>query len=78
MFNANTVAKAKVVKSKFKNKFRVIVAFNVTQKNEEGKLLFPPQKKCAYVSGDLFETDVLRTLMQAQNILRTSNIELVG
>ena len=72
-----TAAKAKLVKNKKINTLRLIVAFNVTQTNKKGDYVFPVSKKCAYVSGDLQQEDVLRALAQAQQALRTNNIQLV-
>ena len=72
-----TAAKAKLVKNKKLNTLRLIVAFNVTQTNKKGDYVFPVSKKCAYVSGDLQQEDVLRALAQAQQALRTNNIQLV-
>lgn len=78
MFNANTLAKAKLVHNKKLNLYKLVVAFNVTQKNEvTQKLIFPVQKKCAFVSGDIAINEVFNALQQAKKALRTNNIVIV-
>lgn len=77
MLNTNTKAYAKLT---FNNKlrlYRLIVAFNVTQRNKNNELMFPQQKQCAYVSGDITLEDLQRTLQKAQDALQTNNIELL-
>ena len=80
-FNAkavNTTAYAKLVTNKLTNTQRLVVAFNVTQRNANNNLLFPPQSKCAYVSGDLYtQAHVQQQLQRAKQILNTNNIILV-
>ena len=77
----NTLAKAKILKNNKKNTFRVIAAFNVTQTNKKGQLMFPVQKKCNYVSSDynfpMQENDMQRIVKQMQFLLRTNNIMFV-
>ena len=76
----NCVAKAKLVKSKIANLYKLVVAFNVYETTKQfNKVVykFPVQKKCDYVSGDLLITDVATALQQAQKTLRTTNIVLV-
>ena len=73
----NTIAKAKIVKNKKLDTLRVIIAFNVTQTNKKGDYIFPVSKKCAYVSGDLQQEDVLDAINNAKQQLRTDNIVLV-
>lgn len=74
----NTLAKAKLVKSKIPNLYKLVVAFNVTQRNQKtGAYVFPVQSKCAYVSGDIELTEVQRCLQQASLVARTTNIILV-
>jgi isoleucyl-tRNA synthetase len=73
----NTVAKAKIIKNKKLDTLRLIVAFNVTQTNKKGDFIFPVSKKCAYVSGDLQQEDVLNAIHNAKQVLRTDNIVLV-
>jgi hypothetical protein len=78
MFNANTVAKAKLVHNKKLNLYKLVVAFNVTQKNEvTQKYIFPVQKQCAFVSGDITTADVFNVVQQAKKALRTNNIVIV-
>ena len=77
----NTLAKAILRYNKNKQLYKLVVAFNVTEKTEKGKWKFPPQNKCAYVSGDfVFETlqkDYTRILEDAKRVLRTDNIVVV-
>ena len=78
MLNTNTLARATLVKSKKTDNtqlYKLKVAFNVTQVNDAtGKYIFPTQKQCAYVSGDILLEDLQRTLLNAQQTLRTTNI----
>ena len=75
------VAKAKLIYVKNKETYKVVIAFNVTETNKNGKLKFPTQKQCNYVSGDIaYETlqkDVARTVEHAKKVLRTDNIVFV-
>lgn len=75
------VAKAKLLYNKQKETYKIVVAFNVTEKTEKGKYKFPVQKKCNYVSGDLnYETlqkDIENTVANAKAVLRTNNIVFV-
>ena len=75
------VAKAKLLYNKDKETYKIIVAFNVTETNKNGKFKFPTHKKCNYVSGDLnYETlqkDVENTVANAKKVLRTDNIVFV-
>jgi hypothetical protein len=86
MFNIakNTIAKAKLVYNKQKQLYKLVVAFNVHIKEKEnGDIvhIFPTQKKCDYVSGDIiYETlqkDLEYTINCAKKQLRTDNIEFV-
>lgn len=78
-FNTNTVAKAKLVKNKKLGTYKLVVAFNVTQKNPLfDSYIFPPQNKCAYVSGDIFDYEISSTLKAAKKALRTEIIFLAG
>jgi len=74
----NTVAKAKLVYNKKLNTYKLLVAFNVTQRNKKGQLMFPVQSKCNYVSGDLcaetLQKDLQRVLTNAEATLRTNAI----
>ena len=75
------VAKAKLIYNKEKETYKIIVAFNVTERTAKGKLKFPVQAKCNFVSGDLvYETlqaDVEKTIANAKAVLRTDNIVFV-
>ena len=73
----NTLAKAKLVKSKIPELYKLVVAFNVTQRNKKGQLMFPVQAKCAYVSGDISLEDLHSVLRNAEKTLRTNNIVIV-
>ena len=80
----NTLAKAKLVYNKQKELYKLVVAFNVhTKVKDNGDIvhIFPAQKQCNYVSGDLaYETlqaDTAYVLSQAKKQLRTDNIEFV-
>jgi len=80
----NTVAKAKLVYNKQKELYKLVVAFNVhTKIKENGDIvhIFPTQKKCAYVSGDIIyeelQKEVARLTETAKKQLRTDNIEFV-
>jgi len=78
---AANVAKAKVLFNKDKETYRIVVAFNVTETNKNGKLKFPVQKKCNFVSGDFvwetIQADKERIVAQAKEMLRTDNIVFV-
>lgn len=75
------IAKAKLIYVQNKDTFKIIVAFNVTETNKNGKFKFPAQNKCNFVSGDLnYETlqaDTLRVVADAKAVLRTNNIVFV-
>jgi hypothetical protein len=77
----NCLARATLVKSrKLQNTqfYKLKVAFNVTQINEAtGKYIFPTQKQCAYVSGDITIDDLGNVLVCVEKVIRTRNIELV-
>ena len=70
MFTTLVKAKAKIVRNKKLDTLRLIVAFNVYERTSKGELKFPTQSKCAYVSGDLQEADVLNALQAAKNAIR--------
>ena len=79
MFNKNTVAKAKLVYNAKLRMYKLVCAFNVTQRSATtNKLLFPVQAKCAYVSGDILLEDVPSTLAYASKVIGTNNIEFEG
>jgi hypothetical protein len=75
------VAKAKLVYIKKTDSIQVVIAFNVTARDAKGRLKFPVQKKCDFVSGHLpyktLEKDLERTLATAKQALRTDNIVFV-
>ena len=73
----NTVAKAKLVKSKIPTLYKLVVAFNVTEITKNGSYKFPTQTKCAYFSGDIAIEDVTRCMQVASLVTRTNNIVLV-
>lgn len=77
---ANT-AKAKLVYYKEKDTYKIVVAFNVYERNKKGQLKFPTQSKCDFVSGEFnyetFEADRERILNVAKKQLRTELIEFV-
>ena len=79
----NCIAYAKLVYNKKLQAYKVQIAFNVHKKlvGEEVKYVFPVQKQCNYVSGDLLaetlEADLQRTVASAQQQLRTTNIVFV-
>ena len=79
----NCIAYAKLVYNKKLKAYKVQFAFNVHKKlvGEEVKYVFPVQKQCNYVSGDLLadnlEAEVQRTIVTAQKSLRTTNIVFV-
>ncbi len=86
MFNIakNTIAKAKLIYNKEKELYKLVVAFNVHIKEKEnGDIvhIFPTQKKCDYVSGDIIydtlQKDLAYTINCAKKQLRTDNIEFV-
>ncbi len=79
----NCIAYAKLVYNKKLQAYKVQIAFNVHKKlvGEEIKYVFPVQKQCNYVSGDLLaetlEAELQRTVASAQRTLRTTNIVFV-
>ena len=79
----NCIAYAKLVYNKKLNAYKMQIAFNVHKKlvGDEVKYVFPVQKQCNYVSGDLLaenlQAEVARTIVTAQKQLRTNNIVFV-
>jgi hypothetical protein len=79
----NCIAYAKLVYNKKLNAYKVQIAFNVHKKlvGSAIKHAFPVQSKCNYVSGDLLadniEQELQRTIITAQKVLRTNNIQIV-
>lgn len=80
VYTANT-AKAKLVYNKTKETYTIVIAFNVTETNANGKLKFPPRAKCDFVSGEFvyesLQADRERILQVAHAQLRTNCIEFV-
>ena len=78
------VAKARVLYNKDKETYKIIFAFNVYKtlnKRDEEVFIFPQQKKCNYVSGDInyetLEADKQRIIATAKQYLRTDYVEFV-
>jgi hypothetical protein len=78
------VAKARIIYYKDKETYKIIFAFNVLQKEKDnGDIvhIFPQQKACNYVSGDIvykeLQKDKLRIIETAKQYLRTDYIEFV-
>lgn len=85
MFTAaarNTLARAVLRYNKQKELYRLVVAFNVTERDAKGNYKFPVQQKCNFVSGDFnyatLQADLGRVLETARKALRTDNIEIVN
>lgn len=78
----NTLARAVLRYNKKREVYKMLVAFNVTERDANGNYKFPVQQKCNYVSGDLNEEtlvqDLGRALALAKRALSTDNIEIVG
>ena len=79
----NCIAYAKLVYNKRLNAYKMQIAFNVHKKlvGDSVKYVFPVQKQCNYVSGDLLaenlQNEVARSVASAQQTLRTTNIVFV-
>lgn len=78
------VAKARIIYYKNKETYKIIFAFNVhTKEKENGEIvhIFPTQKQCNYVSGDIvykeLQKDKLRIIETAKQYLRTDYVEFV-
>jgi chloramphenicol O-acetyltransferase len=78
------VAKARIIYNKDRETYKIIFAFNVYKtlnKRDEEVYIFPQQKKCNYVSGDImYETlqaDKERIIATAKQYLRTDYVEFV-
>jgi hypothetical protein len=71
----NTVAKARITFNKKLKMYKLICAFNVTQRNAKtNALMFPAQKKCDFVSGDFAYEDLQNEIALAKKVLRTDTI----
>ena len=72
------LARAKLVQIKKTGLYKLVCAFNVTQRSElTGKYIFPTEAKCAFVSGHIAINELPRVMQQASATMRTTNIELV-
>jgi hypothetical protein len=78
------VAKARIIYYKNKETYKIIFAFNVhTKEKENGEIvhIFPTQKQCNYVSGDIvykeLQKDKQRIIETAKQYLRTDYVEFV-
>lgn len=78
------VAKARIIYYKNKETYKIIFAFNVLQKEKDnGEIvhIFPTQKQCNYVSGDIvykeLQKDKQRIIETAKKHLRTDYVEFV-
>jgi hypothetical protein len=83
VYSANT-AKARIIYYKNKETYKIIFAFNVHVKEKDnGEIvhIFPTQKQCNYVSGDIvyeeLQKDKERIIAQAKKQMRTDNVEFV-
>ena len=83
VYTANT-AKAKIIYYKDKETYKIVFAFNVHIKQKDnGDIvhIFPTQKQCNYVSGDIsykeLQKDKLRIIEQAKKAMRTDYVEFV-
>ena len=83
VLSANT-AKARIIYYKNKETYKIIFAFNVHIKEKDnGEIvhIFPTQKQCNYVSGDIvyeeLQKDKERIIAQAKKTMRTDNVEFV-
>lgn len=74
----NTQAFARLAPSaKFKGMFKLVVAFNLTERDSRGRLRFPRQADCAYVSGDIALADLPVAMREAAKAAWTENIVIV-
>ena len=75
----NTLLRAKLVYNKEKEVYKIVAAFNVTEKTEKGAYKFPVKKD--FTSGEfVFETlqaDKERIIKEMKRQCRTDNIEFV-
>ena len=70
----NNTAQAKLTFNKKLQLFKLVCAFNVTQRSAKGKLLFPQEAKCNYVSGHFTLEELAKQLTIAEQHLRTNKI----
>lgn len=75
----NTLLRAKLVYNKEKEVYKIVAAFNVTEKTDKGAYKFPVKKD--FTSGEfIFETlqaDKERIIKEMKRQCRTDNIEFV-
>jgi len=75
----NTLLRAKLVYNKEKEVYKIVAAFNVTEKTDKGAYKFPVKKD--FTSGEfVFETlqaDKERIIKEMKRQCRTDNIEFV-
>ena len=71
----NNTAYAKLAFNKKLQLFKLVCAFNVHKRNElTGKLIFPQEKQCNYVSGHFTFAELAKQLHIAEQHLRTNKI----
>lgn len=71
----NNTAYAKLTFNKKLELFKLVCAFNVHKRNERtGKLVFPQEKQCNYVSGHFTFAELAKQLQVAEQHLRTNKI----
>lgn len=75
MTATSTVAFARIINSKLPQLVKLVIAFNVYERDARNKLKFPVQKKCAYVSGDFDYSDLPRQLKLAEQAISSNNIK---
>jgi hypothetical protein len=77
----NTLLRAKLVYNKKKEVYKIVAAFNITQKTDKGTFIFPAVNKCDFISTE-FSYETLTTELQCATELmqlhtRTTNFEFV-
>ena len=70
----NTIAQAVVRYNKQKELYKLLVAFNVTERTPSGKLRMPVAARCAYISGDFNIEELAAQLALAQKHISSNNI----
>ena len=73
----NTLAQAALRYNNRLKLYKLVVAFNVTERNERGELKFPVPSKCAYVSGDFEFNELAAQLHRASRHISSDNIVIV-
>ena len=75
----NSLLRARVTYNKQKEVYKIVAAFNVTEKTDKGEYKMPSKKD--FVSGEFvyetFESDKQRIIKLMQQQCRTNNIEFV-